>query len=336
MDLRSKITGLVSAYIVFAICIGCFSQTAYGSFDAPIWPFERSWNEIEDAEDDLLHEVGWPCPGACRSRLERHHWHPDTTEFCDRVLIATISEFVHRFKAVDYQFSAHFLDQLPREIVRVSHAFGVDPLMMTGKIHRETNFRADPPNSSGARGLTQLTGLGILELAHQMGFGGRSNFTPGVELIKGPMYAEYLNEQELAIWMDWLRFSAQNGNHRRVENRDLVRGEQGLRFALAGGAALLKFQVARLNGDYNRALQSFNGETDLVNGVPRMVIYARNIIRDFNQLVQMAKEKSGTYRDRDGLRCMPEEGVPDAIACLSEEEWKVKRVIAGELNHENT
>jgi hypothetical protein len=60
------------------------------------------------------------------------------------------------------------MNQIARDIVSVSECIGVDPLVMTALIYRESNFKPNSQSSRGAVGLTQMTNPGIREVLDRL------------------------------------------------------------------------------------------------------------------------------------------------------------------------
>lgn len=312
----------MSLTLCFGSSIGlAFDTTAH---EGLIWPYERSWSEFDQLRendmgtsdesdlyeesfelDGLLHDVGYQCVGSCQTWLANNFWNPQTRVFCDGVIEQAIAQYVARYKYANYRFSAEYLANLPSEILKVSRAFGLDPFIMTGKIKRETNFRPDP--KGGAAGLTQLTGIAILELGNQMGFRGPDYFRAGTDDVYARLYRNYLSPDEYNVFMDWLEVAS--ANHTRRALRDVLRGEENVRFSLAAGAALLKMKLSIQEepGNYNLALQAYNNEAT-------KVAYARNVLSDADQLVAIAQKISRGRKNQEGKLCSPE--VDEKLACL--------------------
>lgn len=60
------------------------------------------------------------------------------------------------------------IQTLPKEITRVSECYGVDPVVFTALVWRESNFKPSSLSERGASGFTQMTNRGIREVLDRL------------------------------------------------------------------------------------------------------------------------------------------------------------------------
>ena len=132
---------------------------------------------------------------------------------------------------------------LSRQIVRASECFDLDPMVFTALIWRESHFRHQSQSETGAVGLTQLTTTGIHEVLDRLA----AESPRRKESLRGRMASCYPKLlKSIPATTDIVSFS---------EWKNKVAHSPEI--ALVFGAALLIF---KFNGDYQLALQKYNGD----------------------------------------------------------------------------
>jgi soluble lytic murein transglycosylase-like protein len=145
---------------------------------------------------------------------------------------------------------------LSHEVVRVSECYGIDPVIYTGLVWRESNFKPLSTSETGAVGLTQMTKAGIKEVLDRLSPTSHRRLGYLRSLVKkcSPSFMSRvppeLSADTLAAWKNSMRFS----------NRD----------SLVMGALLLKINLASSHANahassntvatYQQALARYNGD----------------------------------------------------------------------------
>lgn len=160
----------------------------------------------------------------------------------------------------DHGASQPSAQTLAAEIELAAHCFGLDPRVFAAMIETESVYAAGAISHTGARGLTQMTTIARRELRDQFGYR-RGHAHPRAAGILRSMARCYFDsgDQAYQSFLAWIQNPSRN-------RQRLTRHWPT---ALAAGAALLKTYLAVHNGDYDRALQQYNGEAR------RQVAYSR-------------------------------------------------------------
>jgi hypothetical protein len=144
---------------------------------------------------------------------------------------------------------------LSREVVRVSKCYGVDPVIFTGLIWRESNFKPGSISERYAVGLTQMTSSGIREVLERLSPTSHRRLGHLRSLVQkcSPNFIGRVpyevSEDTLAAWRNSVEFSRGDA---------LVMGALLLKINLAS-TNLLKTQANEIE-TYRDALEHYNGD----------------------------------------------------------------------------
>lgn len=81
-----------------------------------------------------------------------------------KVISQAIEKANPRSEGLDLKTS----ENLPQEITRISSCYGIDPVIFTALIWRESNFKPSAISETGAAGYTQMTNRGIREVLDRL------------------------------------------------------------------------------------------------------------------------------------------------------------------------
>jgi hypothetical protein len=172
-----------------------------------------------------------------------------------RELLSVVQRSINEANPKHQGLAIAEINQLSREVVRVSECYGVDSVIFTGLIWRESNFKPSSVSERGAVGLTQMTSTGIQEVLERLSPTSHRRLghlrslakkcSPGL-LNRVP--AE-ISADTVAAWKNNVAFSRKD--------------------ALVMGALLLKINLASTNPfktqskqieTYRAALERYNGD----------------------------------------------------------------------------
>ncbi len=146
---------------------------------------------------------------------------------------------------------------LSHQVVHTADCYGVDPVVFTALIWRESNFKPDAVSERGAVGLTQLTQTGIKEVLDRLGEKSHRRLKDLRQTVRrcSPALFERLpaisSADTVAAWKNSAAFSI---------SQSLVLGAVLLKLNLAShrpGPGLIASQ--KMNW-YQRALERYNGD----------------------------------------------------------------------------
>ena len=147
------------------------------------------------------------------------------------------------------------INQLTRDVVNVSQCYGIDPVVYTGLIWRESNFKQSARSERNARGLTQMTSAGIEEVLDRLSPTSHRRLGHLRSLVKrcSPNFLVRVpakaSADTLAAWRNSVTFSRKD--------------------SLVMGALLLKLNLAQARiphrkpndfETYRAALEDYNGD----------------------------------------------------------------------------
>jgi hypothetical protein len=150
------------------------------------------------------------------------------------------------------------INLLSREMIRVSECYGIDPVIFTGLVWRESNFKPGSESERGAAGLTQMTNTGIQEVLERLSPTSHRRLGHLRSLVK-KCSVGFLNRVPVEISADTV---AAWKNNVAFSNTD----------ALVMGALLLKINLASTNPvrsrgntveTYRDALERYNGDPEI-------------------------------------------------------------------------
>jgi hypothetical protein len=152
-------------------------------------------------------------------------------------------------------------NHLTRDVVNVSQCFGIDPIMFTGLIWRESNFKPNSTSERGAAGLTQMTQTGIREVLDRLNPRSARKLGHLRSLVKkcSPKFYERLSADVSADATTAWKTSVSK-NH--VD-------------ALVMGALLLKLNLAS-NYKYFRKFEIYRSALEKYNGDPKVKVRFAN------------------------------------------------------------
>ncbi|MCC2678256.1 MAG: hypothetical protein K0R29_832 [Pseudobdellovibrio sp.] len=175
-------------------------------------------------------------------------------------------------------------------VVRASFCFGNDPFMILAKMRRETNFSRRSVSPTGAVGFSQMTGIGVKEVQHQLS---------GDERISLPA-ARTAFQQSVRCFSGLSNFEVQRTSTENLKNR--IREKWG--FDMVFGQILVKTLVSNAKSSqsygnntggvvaaYEDAFTVYNGDTQITQGactgrrtVQMREEYACDVISQFNRM----------------------------------------------------
>jgi len=175
-------------------------------------------------------------------------------------------------------------------VVRASFCFGNDPFMILAKMRRETNFSRRSISPTGAVGFSQMTGIGVKEVQHQLS---------GDERISLPA-ARTAFQQSVRCFSGLSNFEVQRTSTENIKDR--IREKWG--FDMVFGQILVKTLVSNAKSSqsygsntggvvaaYEDAFTVYNGDTQITQGactgrrtVQMREEYACDVISQFNRM----------------------------------------------------
>ena len=150
---------------------------------------------------------------------------------------------------------ANAIPTLSQQLVRTASCYGIDPVIFTGLVWRESNFKPRVSSETGATGLTQMTRQGIGEVLDRLSPISHRRLGHLRSLVKlcNPHFLDRVppkaSADTLAAWKNSVNHSTED--------------------ALVMGALLLKINLASVSpanavlnrvGYYRNALERYNGD----------------------------------------------------------------------------
>lgn len=181
--------------------------------------------------------------------------------------------------------------ELSRRIVKASFCFGLDPKMVAAKIHMESVFNHGAVSHTGAIGLSQMTFVGMEEVNDQLGNRGPKNAPAANTTYFEAAVACYSEKSFVPMWgaggpikkgqsVTTLASGAIKKWLLSNVDRDLLYGQILLKVNLAATKAGRKSVL----DNYSKALIRYNGETQIVNGIPQQNRYATKVLNYFKAI----------------------------------------------------
>ena len=151
---------------------------------------------------------------------------------------------------------------LAESIISASSCYQIDPVYLTALIKKESMFVTKAKSSTGAAGLTQMTGSGLKELKDQLG-------------VRGNKYARKSNIQyfnsttKRCLGVEWNEFEDLFFNKSNMAIKNAL--YKSPKFSIYAGALLLKVYLSNATRScrscdtsviYKRALEQYNGDTN--------------------------------------------------------------------------
>lgn len=169
----------------------------------------------------------------------------------------------------NYKIKKADAENLAAEILKISLCFEIDPWIFTSLIKKESSFEKSATSITNAVGLTQFTGIGIVEVNDQLGIRGKDGaFLNSIQYFN--------NTLKSCVDENWVHLWDKVTNYKELSADDQMRAAKAIllenpRYALVYGAVLLKTYVAisdqrntnpenKLSQLYFNALMQYNGE----------------------------------------------------------------------------
>ena len=189
--------------------------------------------------------------------------------------------------------------QLAMKIVRASVCFGNDPYFVAAKLFLETRFDKSRRSSTGAIGISQLTGRGIDEVNDQMGSRGKK-YAPKknkeIFALSVGCYFGSMDDHQFSFMFEDGTIPKGQTTHRSKVHRDHAKEWilEDIDRDLIYGNLLLKTYLAAnhvkdqdLLETYRKGMEHYNGEDKTYKGVKKKVIYAQAALDIYLNLAQM-------------------------------------------------
>ena len=165
---------------------------------------------------------------------------------------------------------------LSKNVVKVSGCYGIDPVIFTSLVWRESNFKPSAMSETGATGLTQMTHRGIQEVLERLSPLSHRRLGHLRALVKkcNPAFLErvpaMVSADTLAAWKNSVTFSHTD--------------------ALVMGALLLKINLASVKSSklpFNR-IAVYQDALEKYNGDPKIKIqFAKDILLLSKRMIEL-------------------------------------------------
>lgn len=173
-------------------------------------------------------------------------------------------------------FTDASIQRLSHQIVNTAQCYGIDPVIYTSLIWRESNFRLQARSERGAVGLTQMTRVGVQEVLERLSPASPRRIAKLRNLVRvcNPHFLNRVQTEvsgdTVAAWKNAVIFSATD--------------------ALVMGAVLFKVNLASSRpetkksgkiGIYEEALQRYNGDQKI------KVQFSHDVLRLAKRMVKL-------------------------------------------------
>ena len=181
-----------------------------------------------------------------------------------RDLYRIVQEAVNEANPQHVGMSIAESNRLTRNVVNVAQCFGIDPIIFTALIWRESNFKPKAQSDRGALGLTQMTQTGIKEVLDRLNPRSARKLKHLRSLVRKCSPALYsrlpveLSADIVAAWKNSVALIPTD--------------------ALVVGAVLLKLNLAN-NYRYARKMDIYRSALEHYNGDPKVKVqFARDVL----------------------------------------------------------
>lgn len=192
-------------------------------------------------------------------------WNKEVNQKSDEDIIEIIEGFISKI-------NPEIEINLAEVIFKAALATGLDPFVLTSVIKKESTFFPNAIGAGGAAlGLTQMTPIAFTELRNQLGLDSKFQGSSVEEFRK--LVSNFFDgdEDKITRYLNWMS-ETKNPNKRKVVLKNVE-------YSALTGALLLKHYLALRNGNYNLALQQYNGEASKRQ-------YANQILKSQGQLIK--------------------------------------------------
>lgn len=172
--------------------------------------------------------------------------------------------------------------EIVTNIVKAADCMQVDAVYLLAKIHTESTFYIDANSSSGAAGLSQMTGIAIQEVRDQLGIRGSKYARNSVILNLTDTLKTCMGD------IEYLKFYNTHKDQTNYQIKQVYK--DNIYYSVLAGAIILKVFLAKnynphrsLRENYRHALEDYNGEST-------KAVYAQNIINKGIKIRQIFKQ----------------------------------------------
>jgi hypothetical protein len=208
--------------------------------------------------DDISSTEGVPLTKNSLFRFQIEREFKLNSRTSKRELYSVIQKSINEANPKHQGLGIFEINQLSREVVRVSECYGIDPVVYTGLLWRESNFKPGSVSGRGAVGLSQMTSTGIEEVLDRLSPVSHRRLGHLRSLVKkcNPGFLNRVPMQvsadTLAAWKNSVAFS-------HVDS--LVMGALLLKINLASTTP--KQSKPKAIEAYREALERYNGDPEI-------------------------------------------------------------------------
>lgn len=173
---------------------------------------------------------------------------------------ARIAEYIHEVNPGRDETSLTNIE-LAQLIDHISYCYEIDPYIFTGLIRQESGFNENAISSTGAFGLTQMTGIGIKEVNDQLGYRGPSYAKSTVIKFHNTTAKDCTENDWINMWSDGVNMesiSAQKNWLKEDPLRQVIYGAILLKTYLAYSAD--RYSNLDLKDIYIKTLLLYNND----------------------------------------------------------------------------
>lgn len=213
---------------------------------------------LSHADDGL-----WPKNTSIRSNYEYH-------------LQVSELDIQKHIKESNNKLSQETIISHAKNIIEAASCYQIDSLYLAGLIKKESTFKVKAKSSTGAAGLTQMTGSGLQEIKDQIG-------------LRGSEYARKSNIQyftsttKKCLGNEWEQFNETLS----LKSKSSIKSKliSNSKFSIYAGAVLLKVYLSSAQDNcpsctipqlYSKALEQYNGDTNKVQYAKKIQTYINN------------------------------------------------------------
>lgn len=194
-------------------------------------------------------------------RLPEHSIEKDFTLMS---LTPTTSDIERYIRKTNYRIDEKTRHDIAKNVLKVSECLKIDPWILTGLIKKESTFNPYAISGTKASGLTQFTGIGILEVNDQLGMRGERYATGESIEYFTTVVRDCINPSFVNLW-DRVSVKPEDDLFVDLAKKEIM---NDVELAVTYGGILLKTYLAytdlrsdaKLSQVYFKALQTYNGE----------------------------------------------------------------------------
>ncbi len=194
----------------------------------------------------------------------------------NRELYSIVQKSINEANPRHQGLSISEINGLSREVVTTAQCYGIEPVVFTGLLWRESNFKPSSQSERGAIGLSQMTLTGIQEVLERLSPTSHRRLGYLRTLVKkcNPQFLVRVppvaSADTLAAWKNSVAFS----------NTD----------ALVMGALLLKIKLASTNPQktMSSAVATYQAALELYNGDPKVKAqFAKDVLQLAKRMTEL-------------------------------------------------